>query len=175
MDSESRIEPAVSDAFASLTDQVLDIASRAGAERPQPANAPRSAGPSGPAAALGGVSVTGEQPDVLSKAERTRLVADSKKLAVAALVLGAVVAVLLIVIDALIDDSHVSGAWAILPSGLFLVSVMFWLVAYLTVMGFGKVSIGLELGEGGAEPATGGGDGKGQAAKKAAKRADGGW
>lgn len=167
-------EAEASDAFIGLTARVLEVARQAVADRPIAVGMPSAAATPMPAG-VGGVRVTGEQPDILSKAARLRLVADSKRLAASALGLGAMIAVVIVVLDATISDADFSGAWAALPAALVLASVLFWLVAYLTVMGFGKVTVGVSLGD--ASGVTEGGSKDEAKADQAGrgKAREGGW
>lgn len=111
----------------------------------------------GAAAGLPGVEIGGELPNILSKAARHRLVRHSQLVSLSLFATAAILAVVFRVLDAFTDAAS-SEAWQALLIGFVVAGILAYLISYLTVMGFGKVTI--KVGSGGGSSDGGGSDGK---------------
>jgi hypothetical protein len=104
------------------------------------------------------ISATGEAPNILSKPARHRLVRDTQQvglsLFIGAFALAVVVPLVDVVLDAATEDVSVPDVWVVPVVGFIVAAVLLYLIAYFTVMGFGKVSIGVRSGEGGKDADT---------------------
>ncbi len=95
----------------------------------------------------GGIVASGEAPSILSAKARRDLIAHVQKIGNGLFVGAGVLTVVIAGLDLVLGGQDVSGWWFGVALAFVIAGMLLYIIAYFTVMGFGKVTLNVRMGD----------------------------